>query len=177
LAIIFVLYLLNYVEVKSLLISDKTGLSDEDEVNVLFERGEKAVSTGAHALTQKKDSILSAVFNETLQLDATMYRDSQGTYQEKVGTLSVRQRKPGVYGQKKDSYKAVGIAKLQLHRYANSSDPDIQETLPLEWCVDNNARLRVVISCKVSDSMVSGCNKCWDECDIVFHVIALCCDN
>ena len=64
------------------MLSTANGLKYGDDVSVLFERGDKSVSTCASALVQgKKNGILTTNFNETLQLTATMFKDGNGVFQ------------------------------------------------------------------------------------------------
>ena len=98
------------IRVQSLSISSTESLHVEDEVNVLFERGEKSVSTGAMSLSIRNGGMLTTTFNQTLTLDATMWRDHNGVYADKVGKLTVRQRKNNSFG---GGYKILGMTFLQ----------------------------------------------------------------
>ena len=74
-----------FIEVQTLVISTISGLDSGDDLNVLFERGDKSVSTAPKTLTStRKDDNLTANFSEILRLDATMYKDSHGNFQVKV---------------------------------------------------------------------------------------------
>jgi hypothetical protein len=71
-----------FIEVQTLVITSISGLDSGDDLNVLFERGDKSVSTAPKTLTEsKKDKNLTANFSEILRLDATMYKDSHGNFQ------------------------------------------------------------------------------------------------
>lgn len=71
-----------FVEVQTLVITAISGLDSGDDLNVLFERGDKSVSSGPKTLTEsKKDKNLTANFSEILRLDATLYKDSHGIFQ------------------------------------------------------------------------------------------------
>jgi hypothetical protein len=71
-----------FIEVQTLVITPISGLDSGDDLNVLFERGDKSVSTAPKTLTEsKKEKNLTANFSEILRLDATMYKDSHGHFQ------------------------------------------------------------------------------------------------
>lgn len=71
-----------FIEVQTLVITPISGLDSGDDLNVLFERGDKSVSSAPKTLTEsRKDKNLTADFSEILRLDATMYKDSHGVFQ------------------------------------------------------------------------------------------------
>lgn len=70
-----------FVEVRTLSITPISGLDSGDDLNVLFERGDKSVSTSPKTLSLSKKDSLTANFSEILRLDATLYKDSSGNYQ------------------------------------------------------------------------------------------------
>ena len=70
-----------FIEVQSLVISSQTGLDDGDEITVLFERGDKSVSSASKTLSSLRNLDHTANFSEILKLDATLYKDSHGNFQ------------------------------------------------------------------------------------------------
>ena len=72
-----------FIEVKTLLISSISGLDSGDDLNILFERGDKSVSSSPKTLESHEDDDLTTTFNEILKLDATLYRDANGIFQVK----------------------------------------------------------------------------------------------
>ena len=137
------------IRVQSLSISSTESLHVEDEVNVLFERGEKSVSTGAMSLSVRNGGMLTTTFNQTLTLDATMWRDNNGVYADKVGKLTVRQRKNNSFG---GGYKILGMTFLQLHSILNTADQQKTLRLPLQICGSEFSELIVTVSGCMSNS-------------------------
>lgn len=72
-----------FIEVQKLNITSIAGLDEGDEVNILFERGDKGVHSGSRKLSEDKEGDLYTTFNEVLKLDATMYCDYNGVFQVK----------------------------------------------------------------------------------------------
>ena len=70
-----------FIEVQTLVISSISGLDEGDDLNILFERGDKSVSSAAKTMSANRDDDLTATFNEILKLDCTLYRDSNGVFQ------------------------------------------------------------------------------------------------
>ena len=83
-------------------------------------------------VTRHRDSV-AVEFNESLTLVATLFRDSNGQYQEKKGKLVVRLFQTLLF--RVSSYKGLGIARLDLHSFANNNGPQ-NLTLPLTQCPD-----------------------------------------
>ena len=81
---------------------------------------------------------------ETLTAVATLYRDSNGTYQEKKGKLWVKHPKSTMLGG--TSLKTVGLAALKLHEIA--SGPGSQRlVLPLAQCAEGST-IEITINAK-----------------------------
>ena len=137
------------IRVQSLSISSTESLHVEDEVNVLFERGEKSVSTGAMSLSIRNGGMLTTTFNQTLTLDATMWRDHNGVYADKVGKLTVRQRKNNSFG---GGYKILGMTFLQLHTILNNTEQQKVLRLPLQICASEFSELIVTVAGCMSNS-------------------------
>ena len=70
-----------FIEVKTLVISSISGLDSGDDLNILFERGDKSVSSSPKTLNNLEEDDLTATFNEILKLDATVYKDGHGIFQ------------------------------------------------------------------------------------------------
>merc|ERR1712166_1024723 len=88
------------------------------ELNVCWTRGAKIAST-AHV---KCSEAGAATWNETLSLICTMYRSSNGKYQEKKAKLAVREKK---------KKKTVGKVHFDLADYI-AMEGSKQVTMPLE---------------------------------------------
>jgi hypothetical protein len=139
-----------YIEIKTFNTTSIDGLDEGDEINILFERGDKHVCTKTKTVTEKKNGNFAVTFSEVLELNATLYQNSNGLYQEKLGKLTVRQTKAGKGG--RQVYKAIGVAPLQLHTFMNDSKSQQQITLPLMWCMADKATLSINVSSRISNS-------------------------
>lgn len=120
--------------------------------SVLAERGDHSISTSDYVSKRDGKNVVISV-NETISLDATLYADSGGPYQEKLGNLVVRQRRLGSAGLKqgKEAFKSIGSCSLQLHTYATASNgTPIPLSLPLEVCAFDNAVISIIITAKAA---------------------------
>lgn len=70
-----------FIEIQTLVISSQTGLDDGDDISVIFERGDKSVSSASKTLSSLRNDNLTATFTEILKLDATLYKDGHGVFQ------------------------------------------------------------------------------------------------
>lgn len=126
------------------------GLAPGDLLHVSFERGNKSKETQEYAVGECDGPMgqMETIMNETLSLEASIYKDASGTAQEKTGTLTVKQRKSGVSGKKnnKDAFKTVGVVPLELQELVNANGEEM--TFPLAWCVAEGATLTAKITAK-----------------------------
>merc|ERR1711865_96719 len=112
------------------------------DLNVCWTRGAKIAST-AHV---KCSEAGAATWNETLSLICTMYRSSNGKYQEKNAKLAVREKK---------KKKTVGKVHFDLGEYCeHSMEGPKQMTMPLEVTTgvfsanEASGQLNLTISCR-----------------------------
>jgi hypothetical protein len=110
------------------------------ELNVCWTRGAKIAST-AHV---KCSEAGAATWNETLSLICTMYRSSNGKYQEKNAKLAVREKK---------KKKTVGKVHFDLGEYV-SMQGSKQVTMPLEVSTgvfsanESSGALELTVNCR-----------------------------
>lgn len=122
----------------------KPGQSLEKDctVSVLIERGSKH-----HINTTEKEAKVGStgdaviIIAETLSLEATMYQEASGTYQEKVGKLTVRKRKRGMM----QSHVAIGQTSLPLHAFIEEGTQPIDRTFLLEQSAFPGSQIQLVI--------------------------------
>lgn len=91
---------------KKVTFPDSSGLQVGDNIVVSFEKGDnKYVQSSDHGITDDDDGNghLSCTINESLSLDVSLYRDSNGLFQEKIGKVNVFQRRRGAAGLKMTS--------------------------------------------------------------------------
>lgn len=103
-------------------------LEKDSTVSVLVERGSKHLTTGEKEikLNTTGDAVISV--GESLTLDATMYQENQGAYQEKIGKLTVRKRKRGLMS----SHAPIGQMSLALHNLLEEAAQPVEKTCLLE---------------------------------------------
>jgi len=110
------------------------------DLNVCWTRGAKIAST-AHVKCSEGGA---ATWNETLSLICTMYRSSNGKYQEKNAKLAVREKK---------KKKTVGKAHFDLGEYV-SMQGSKQVTMPLEVSTgvfsanESSGALELTVNCR-----------------------------
>ena len=75
-------------------------------INVCFERSGKLAATKDQSLLVD-GNLLNANFDQTLSLVVTLYKNADGTYQEKTGKLIVRQPKLSMMGGEERVYIAL----------------------------------------------------------------------
>lgn len=117
-------------------------LEKDCTVSVLIERGSKH-----HVATTEKEAKVGStgdaviIIAETLSLEATMYQESTGSYQEKVGKLTVRKRKRGMM----QSHAAIGQTSLPLHSFIDEGVQPIDRTFLLEQSTFPGSQIHLVI--------------------------------
>jgi len=110
------------------------------DLNVCWTRGAKIAST-AHVKCSESGA---ATWNETLSLICTMYRSSNGKYQEKNAKLAVREKK---------KKKTVGKVHFDLGEYCTMQGSK-QVTMPLEVSTgvfsanESSGALELTVNCR-----------------------------
>lgn len=74
-----------HIEVKKLTLKKATALERDTALNVCVERGKHLLTTNDKTALVTKEGDFAVNFNETLILDATLYKTSSGLYQDKPG--------------------------------------------------------------------------------------------
>lgn len=132
----------------------RNGLSADDTIVVSFERGDKKTTQSSdHPLTLQPNGEFLCTVDETLSLDVTLYKESNGLYSEKIGKINVYQRRRGLAGAKasKDSLKSIGICSLPLHGLYDGKSYD--KVLPLTWTSLEGALVHLTITARPSDEV------------------------
>ena len=133
---------------KSLALKGFTDISDGNSINVCFERSGKLAATKDQSMVAENvagNDLLVADFNQTLSLVVTLYRNSDGTYQEKTGKLIVRQPKASLMGGM--SFKGVGMVALKLHELASNFEAK-KCHMQLTKCSEGSGVLETSITAK-----------------------------
>ena len=132
------------IEVRQLALKKVKDVGDGSSISVCFERSGKVASTKDKILRSNGD-IQVVDFNELLSLVVTLYRNADGTYQEKVGKLVVRQPKASLLGG--TSFRGIGIIVLNLHELAHDFESRKISHL-LTKCPEGSGVLETVMSAK-----------------------------
>jgi hypothetical protein len=117
-------------------------LEKDCSVSVLIERGGKH-----HIATTEKEAKVGStgdavvIIAESLSLEATMYQEASGSYQEKVAKVTVRKRKRGIM----QSHVPVGQTSLPLHSIIEEGNQPIDRTFLLEQCTFPGSQIQLVI--------------------------------
>ena len=121
------------------------GLELGKSFSLFIEKGDKNVKSGDHKSFLQGSEIVVTV-NEKLNMNVTLYENSDGKYQEKIATILLRQRRAGAAGLKNgnDAFITVGTIPLQLQSYADASDTKV--SLPLQLCSFDGCLVNVSIS-------------------------------
>jgi hypothetical protein len=130
------------------------GLSADDSIVVSFERGDKKTTqTSDHNLTRQPNGEFLCNVDETLSLDVTLYKESNGIYAEKIGKVNIYQRRRGLAGAKasKESLKSIGICSLPLHGLADGKS--YEKVLPLTWTSLEGALVHLTITARAADEV------------------------
>lgn len=130
----------------------KTGttLEKDSSISLAVERGKKFITSTEKEpkMTSSGDSIVE--FNENLSLDATLFPDARGKYQEKVGKLIVRKKKRGFMS----SHVNIGAISLPLHTLVHEDQP-FEKNYLLENCSYPGSQIHVAISMRSIDDNTS----------------------
>lgn len=137
----------------------KTGttLEKDSSISLAIERGKKFVTSSEKEpkMTSNGDSIIE--FNENLSLDATLFPDPKGKYQEKIGKLMVRKKKRGLMS----SHVTIGVISLPLHSLVYEDQP-FEKTFLLENCTYPGSQIHVAIAMRSLDDNTSNHRKSID---------------
>ena len=121
----------------------KTGttLEKDSSISLAVERGHKFITSTEKEpkMTSNGDSIVE--FNENLNLDATLFPDPKGKYQEKTGKLIVRKKRKGLMS----SHVTIGAITLSLHQLVLEDQP-VEKTYLLENCSYPGSQIHVAIA-------------------------------
>jgi chromosome segregation ATPase len=117
-------------------------LEKDCTVSVLIERG------GKHYIntTEKEAKVGSTgdavvIIAESLSLEATMYQEASGLYQEKVAKVTVRKKKRGMM----QSHVSIGQTTLSLHSIIEEGNQPIDRSFFLEQCTFPGSQIQLVI--------------------------------
>lgn len=134
------------IEVKTVALKSLKDVIDGSTINVCFERSGKLAATKDVSLSAEGE-LLCASFDQTLSLVVTLYKNADGSYQEKTGKLIVRQPKLSMMGG--TTFRGLGIIGLDLHEIASSySLAPKKMNLQLSKCPEGSGVLETIITSK-----------------------------
>lgn len=127
-----------------------TALEKDSSISLAIERGNRFVHSSEKEpkMTSNGDSIIG--FNENLSLDATLFPDAKGKFQEKVGKLLVRKKKKGLMS----THVNVGVITLPLHNLVHEDQP-YEKTYLLENCSFPGSQIHIAIAMRSLDDNTS----------------------
>ena len=153
------------IDIKTLALKNVKDVGDGSSINVCFERSGKLASTKDKIL-RVEGGIVTVDFNEALSLVVTLYRNPDGTYQQKIGKLVIRQPKSSLLGG--FSFRGVGIIALNLDEFAGDFETR-KQNLPLSKCPEGGSGvLETLITAKFigdADLDETGSNMSGSTCD------------
>ncbi|RYG64983.1 hypothetical protein EON64_12885 [archaeon] len=131
-----------YIKVHDVVLKKVEKSLEKDPVSVQIERGKHFLYSSEKDVKITSNGDGRVEFNETLNLDATLYQD-KGSYTEKVGKLVIRRKKKSIMG---SSYVEIGSIQLPLHTWVLEELP-LTKTMLMEKCSYPGSQITITVNC------------------------------
>jgi hypothetical protein len=129
------------IDVRHVLLK-KTGVIEKGALFATFvERGKHSASTQDKEGLATANGDFTIVFNEKLSLEATLYRNAIGEFQEKKGKLSLKKKKKGFLS---GGHTVVGSIELNFHLLALENESLVKTQL-LEGCSFPGSQIQYIV--------------------------------
>ena len=137
------------IYVQNVLLKKAAGALEKDaQISLSIERGKHVVNSADKECKPTALGDLIVEFNETLTVEATMYPEGNGNYQEKTGKLLVRQKKKGFMT---STHIPLGVLNLRFHELIHDEDDNHQRDVLLENCKYPGSKASIAIVFRSAD--------------------------